>query len=164
MAFKNYDEFPAPKPVRLPMGEKTYSFPGTISARAWVLVEKLASRLQRAKLAEIRGETYDPDEEALSDLEYADVRAEVFGDTEREMIEDGLTSDHLKRAFYALVSYHMNGQEAAEVVWNQGGSPAPNRAQRRSKARTPTRSRGSHAGSTASKAARPGTRSSVIGR
>jgi hypothetical protein len=163
MAFQNYDEFPAPKPVRIPIGEKVYEFPGTISAMAWLLIEKLSTRLQRVKLAELRGEKFDPDEEALSDIEYADIRAEVFGDTEREMIEDGLTSDHLKRTFFTLISYHMSGREAAEAMWNRGEAPAPNRAQRRAKPRT-SPGRGSHVGSITDRPVRPGTPSSNTGR
>ena len=161
MAFKNYNDFPAPKPIRIPIGEKIYSFPGTISGRAWMLIEKMASYLDQAKLAELRGEKYDPEMEALDDLEYADINAEVFGDTKQELVADGVTSDCLKRLFYTLITYHMHGKEAAERMWNQGEAIAPNRAQRRAK--TSPGSRGSQGGSTRPQTAQAGARSSSTG-
>jgi hypothetical protein len=119
MAFKNYDEFPAPKPVRIPIGDKTYSFPGTVSARAWLLVEKMASYLDRVKLAEARGEDYDPGEEALDDLEYADLHAEARADRGRG--NERLSQEALLHPRHLPHARPRSRREGVEP----GGSPGP---------------------------------------
>lgn len=163
MAFKDYDDFPPPKPIEIPISGKLYIFPGTISARSWLLLQRLNSFQAKVALAQLRGEDYDPEQEVLSDLEFIDVRGEVFGDTEETLVADGVTSGCMQRLFMTLVAYHLSGQEAAERVWNQGERLAPNRAMRRAAAQRSTRARGSHAGSTASRPARAGTASSTAG-
>jgi hypothetical protein len=150
MAFRDLDEFVVVKPIVLPIAGKRYSFPGEVSARTWLMMQRISEQLQRAQRAAARGETLDPDEEAVSDEDESSLMKEVMAGVQDEMVADGCTSTHVKTAFYTLIAYHMAGQAAAEAVWNaQGEAPAPNREERRSK--TPaksTRSRGSRATST----------------
>lgn len=146
MAFRDLDEFLQVEPLALPIRGKVYEFPGEVSAWAWLLTQRVGERFEKARRAREAGLELDPDEEVLSDMDEGRLRAEMFGGVEEEMIADGLTSEHMKRVFYALVAYHLSGREAAEAVWNgQGEAKAPNRAVRRAKAKS-TPSRGSRAG------------------
>lgn len=145
MTFKDLDEFLSVDPVEIPIRGKTYSFPGEISARAWLLVQKLGSAYGAAKDGQI-----DTDEIALTDGEEVDLQAELFGGIEREMAADGVTSGELKLVFGTLVIYHLTDQATAEKFWDaRGEAPAPNREARRTKPKVPAKSpqsRGSRAG------------------
>lgn len=147
MAFRDLDEFLEVEPLVLPIRGKEYKFPGEISARAWLLVQRLGERYERARRDKEAGREPDPDEEVLSDGDESMLRAEMFGDVEEEMTADGLTSAHMKRVFLTLIAFHLSGVEAAEAVWNNvGEAPAPNRATRRKAQAKSTPSRGSRAG------------------
>ncbi len=154
MAFRDLDEFLVVEPVVLPIRGKEYSFPGEVSARTWLLLQRLAEQWQSAA----------PDDEVVDDTTEAELRAELMGDTLQEMLDDGLTSAHVKAVLYTLLAFHLGGREAAEVVWErQGKAAAPNRETRRTREPTrSTRSRGSRAGSTSRKG-RPGAASSPTG-
>jgi len=76
------------------------------------------------------------------------LRQEILGGVEQEMVEDGLSSAHIKAVFYTLIAWHLSGQETALEVWNkQGKAPAPNRAARRASRTKSVRQRGSQDGS-----------------
>lgn len=164
MAFRDLDEFLVVEPLVLPIRGKDYSFPGEISARTWLLLQTVAEKAQQARSAEDGGSL---DDVAIPDDVEQGLKAELLGDAEQEMIDDGLTSAHLKAVMMTLIAFHLQGREAAEAVWEaQGEAPAPNREERRHKATSPsTRSRGSRAGSTARKqtTAAPGAPSSASG-
>ncbi len=148
MAFRDLGDFLVVEPVVLPIRGKEYSFPGEISARAWLRLQRLSELLQAAKQ-----DGFVASDTAVDDEEEADLMGEMLGGVENQMMDDGCTSQEIKAVFYTLIAYHLSGVEAAEVVWNSAGeTPAPNRAARRSKAPAKsTRSRGSHDGSTAPK-------------
>ena len=157
MAFRDLDEvLGLAPPVVLPIGGREYAFPGDISARAWLVLTRLAESLRGGA---------DDDVVVASDEEEAALRAELFGEGEAAMVADGCTAAEMKAVFYTLVAWHLGGKEAAEAVWESGGDegkvPAPNRAQKRS------RPRGSRAGSTSPRVAAakrsPGRPSSSTG-
>lgn len=156
MAFRDLDDFLVVKPVELPIRGKVYAFPGEITAEAWLLLQIVAEQMERAQKAQAAGLPIDEDEEAVDDHAESRLRSELLGGVEQEMIEDGLTSAHLKAVFYTLIAFHLSGLEAAEAVWEaQGETSAPNRATRRAKSprgASPTRSRGSQGASKAPKA------------
>jgi hypothetical protein len=159
MAFRDLDEFLVVKPVVLPIHGKDYAFPGEISARSWLRLQRLTERLQ----AQSNGDGLDPNEVMLNDREEEELSNELFGGVDEEMVADGRTSTQIKAVFYTLVAYHISGQEAAEAVWEaQGEAPSPNRKQRR--ATTPSPRRASPASSNPPpKAVSPGKRSSSSG-
>lgn len=171
MQFKDYSQIKPPAPVRIPINGKTYEFPGTISSKAWVLLQRLSEQMQRVAFARATGQPVDLEAIVLDDVEYADVKAEVFGSTEAELIKDGVSSDVLKRLFQTLTAYHLSGAQAAKAVWEfepvddeddgegdaQGEPSAPER--RRSPATQSTQTRGSQESSTTSPAAQDGERS-----
>ena len=146
MAFKDLDSFLVIKPLVLPIRGKEYAFPGELSAKSGLLLQRLDAR-----------DESEPDAQLLSDAEEKQLHDEILGDAEAQMVADGLTNTHIKVAFYALIAYHLYGLEAAEAVWNaQGEAIAPNRRTRRSKAPAKsTRSRGSRAASTVPKTKAP---------
>jgi len=130
-AFRDLDEFLVVEPIELPIKGKVYSFPGEISARAWLLLQPV-----------------DLDEEVVDDEYEVKLRQEILGGVEQEMVEDGLSSAHIKAVFYTLIAWHLSGQETALEVWNkQGKAPAPNRAARRASRTKSVRQRGSQDGS-----------------
>lgn len=169
MAFRDLDEFLAPEPLVLPIRGKDYVFPAEISGATWLRVQSLGTQVQQAMRARDAGEEFDPDMTAISDMDQDELLAELCGVTLQKMLDDGLTSTHLKAVLATLIAFHMSDRESAEAVWNASGEAgAPNRETRRAK--TPaksTRSRGSRAGSTG-RQARAGTgargaRSSGVG-
>ncbi len=156
MSFRDLDEFLSVEPIVLPIRGTAYSFPGEISARTWLRLQRVWQTIERAG---------DPDAEAVSDFDEAQLMAEMFGGVDEQMAADGVTSAEIKRVFVTLMAYHLSGREAAENVWNNSGEAvAPNRAARRHPATTSTPSRGSRAGSTPrAKTASAGATSSATG-
>ena len=153
MAFRDLDEFLVVKPIVLPIRGRDYAFPGSVSARVWLQLQSLLEQMQGAARAQAAGEDYDPDEEALSDVDEAAMMHEMLGGVQDEMVADGLTSAHIRAAFYTLIAWHLSGQEAAEAVWNAQGDvgkvAAPNRAARRKSPTAPSRASSSAAKKTA---------------
>ncbi len=147
--FRDLSEFLTVEPIRLPIRGKEYQFPGEISARSWLLLQRLDAGARRAR----RDPDYDPAAEMLSDVDQDALMAELFGGTDEQMVEDGCTSSEIQRTFITLMAYHTVGRELAEAVWrgDPGEFVAPNRAARRHPPKS-TLSRGSHAGSTDLKA------------
>ena len=144
MAFKDLDDFLVIKPLVLPIRGKEYAFPGEISARAGLLLQRAFDVPDDA----------DPDAVVLTDAEENELRTALFGGLEKQMIDDGLTNTHLRVVFYTLIAYQQTRDlKLAEQVWNaQGEAIAPNRETRRRKpAAKSTRPRGSRAASTAPK-------------
>ena len=147
MAFRDLDEFLVVPPLVLPIRGKRYEFPGEISARNWLRLQRLYG--QARQVAD--GGELDLDEEVVSRTEQRELEAEMYGDAEARMVADGCTGSQVKAVLVTVTQFYLEGREAAELVWeSQGEAPAPNRETRRSK--TPaksTRSRGSRTGSTA---------------
>ena len=147
MTFRDLDEFLVVEPLILPIGGKDYSFPGEVSARSWLLLQKVSRQLR-----------YDVSDEevAITDVEETALKSEMFGEAEQEMARDGCTSAQMQAVFQTLLAYHLSDRDrdTAEAVWNsQGEAPGPNRKTRRAKSPAKsTRPRASRAGSTAQKA------------
>lgn len=132
--FADLDGILVVTPIRLPIRGKTYEFPGTITARAGLLLHRMSIAAEKAQADVKAGKVKAADlaKEALSDGEEIDLRAEVMGDVEREMADDGLTSAHVHHVFQTLLVWHMAGEKAAEKAWVELGEvQAPNRAARR---------------------------------
>lgn len=158
MAFRDLAEFQLVRPLVLPIRGKVYEFPGDISARGLIKLQKLNYQIEQIRAGV---EVEDP----ISDDEMTAIEAELYGDLKDEMVADGILSSQLKAVFWTLMNYHLAGIEAAEEFWNaQGEAVAPSRAERRRKTPTKSRpSRGSPAGSrtpSPKPQSRPGTRSS----
>jgi hypothetical protein len=170
MALRDLDDFLVVEPFVLPIRGRDYAFPGEISARTWLKVQRLGPEINQAMAAKSAGEEFDADSEALSDVDQEELMVELCGDALQDMLDDGLTSAHLKAVLVTLIAFHLVDRETAENVWNaQGEAQAPNRETRRAKTpATSTRSRGSRAASTPRQSAgpakaRPGKRSSTTG-
>ena len=169
MAFRDLNEFLIVEPLVLPIRGKEYTFPGQISAPIWLKLQSIGEQVQDAVSARDKGEDFEPDVEAISDMDQESLMAEFCGgpQTMKKIIK-GLTSEEFKHVLSTLMVYHMSGsRELAEAIWNQEGElPAPNRAARRSSKPTPsTRSRGSRVGSKPppAKGSQPGETSSSTG-
>lgn len=150
MPFDDLDDFLVVQPIRLPIRGKTYEFPGSISARTGLMLQRLTAEAD--KVRDGSTEPTDLAAEVLNDEEEIDLRAEVLGDTERQMAADGLSTAHVRHVFQTLLVWHMAGQEAAEKAWHTlGEAQAPNRAERRAASKdsaSTTRSRASTSGTT----------------
>lgn len=137
MAFRDLDEFLVVEPVVLPIRGRDYAFPGSVSARVWLQLQSMSEQMQAASRAAAAGEEFDPDNEVLSDIDEAAMMSEMLGGVQDEMVAAGLSSAHIRAAFYTLIAWHLSGEEAAEAVWNAQGNggkaAAPNRAARRKK-------------------------------
>jgi len=162
MPFKDLDEFLKPKTIKLPVHGVTYEFPGTISAKTGMRLSLLRAQLEAASAS---GDAIDPEVEALSDAEEAEIKGELLGAVEQKMIDDGLSVEQIRTVWFTLVAHHLYGEGIAKMVWQQKGElPAPNRAQRRA-TKAPSRRRGSPATSPApaKQTAALGTKSSSTG-
>lgn len=159
MTFRDLDDFLVVRPIELPIRGKTYQFPGTITARAGLLLQRIT--------AAVGGEASEA--QAVLDGAEASLREEILGDTEAQMVEDGLTAAHVNHVLQTLMVWHMAGPEAAEAAWEQMAADPqePNRAERRAAtAKKSNRSPASPAGSTSRRkppAARRGEPSSSTG-
>jgi len=154
MGFKDLTEFlDEDEPLVLPVAGKEYTFPGAISASAWLQLQKI-TYLQQARS---EGDEV-ADDESVSFAEQRALERELYGDVEARMIADGCTSTQVKAVLATATVFYLQGRAFAEAFWMtqgwalSGEPPAPNRATRRSQGKgraTPsTRSRGSAAGTT----------------
>lgn len=145
MAFRDLDEFLVVPPLVLPIGGKRYEFPGEISARNWLRLQRLFGQAQLVN----EGGELDLDEEVVSRSEQRELEAEMYGDAEARMVADGCTGSQVKAVLMTVTQFYLEGREAAELVWeSQGEAPAPSREARRHATTKSTRSRGSTVGST----------------
>jgi len=171
MAFRDFGDCPAVKPIVLPIRGKKYSFPGPgdISGRTWLRLQEIGGLTMQAAKAKASGEDFGLDAEVLSDLDQDALMAELCGETLQTMIDDGVTGAEIQNVLKTLMASHMFSEAMAELVWNrQGEAMAPKRKARRGKAPAPSPSRGSHATSPAppeaeTEAAEAGETSSEIG-
>jgi hypothetical protein len=156
--FRDLDEFLVDRPIELPIRGKTYRFPGSVSARTGLLLQRMGASADVARRSGQDGtaaasEVFDA--ELLDDDREKDLRREIMGDGEAEMARDGLTTAHTEHVFRTLIVWHMAGEEAALKAWERlGNVQAPNRETRRQASKasgTSTRRRASTAGTTASK-------------
>ena len=164
MTFPDLSEVYVAEPFVLPIRGKQYAFPGEISARSMVRLMRLTADMREAQRDAQGGQEGVDARELLSDEDEADVRRQLFGGLEDELVADNCTPSELRIVFFTLIAFHLYGTETAEAIWNNAGkAPAPKRTTRRSK--TPaksTRRRGSPTGST-SHPAPPGRKSSRTG-
>jgi hypothetical protein len=134
-AFRDLDEFLVDQPIELPIRGKNYRFPGSISARTGLLLQRMGAKADEARRAgqgpaELASAAMDA--EVLDDETELDLRRELMGDTEAEMARDGLTTAHTGHVFRTLIVWHMAGEEAALAAWTAlGNVQAPNREARR---------------------------------
>jgi hypothetical protein len=169
MTFRDLDEFLVVSPKVLTIRGTRYEFPGEVSGRIWLQLQSISNAMQQAQRAALAGREFDPDQEALSDTNEAEMMREMFGGVEEQMVADGCSSVELTAVFRTLLAWHLSGEEAAEAVWNaQGEAPAPNREERRSTPPAKASRRGSsHASSNAKHvtvaSAAPGATSSDTG-
>lgn len=142
---------------KLPLRGKTYTVPHAsahVALRFQRFIE-IAARAKEAKETGAEVTISDEDRLVLSDAQERDLITQALGDDlYAELVEEGLTYEHLKMfGFYSLF-HAVFGPEKAEAYWNSGGkAPAPNRAARR----TATRTRTGAATTTRKRASRTGT-------
>ena len=160
MPFRDLAEFQVVRPLVLPIRGKKYAFPGDISARGLLQLQRLEDQI-----AKIGAGVEIAAEDGMTNAELDALEGELFGDLKQQMIDDGCTSSQMKAVFWTLKHYHLSGIEAAEKFWNSlGEAEAPDREKPTTKAARP---RGSHAGSKSAKTTSPpapaGTTSSPTG-
>lgn len=142
MGFRDLSEFMTVEPFPLPINGKVYKFPGEISAKSWLQLQRLTEQITQAQVAIASGEELDPDIEVLSDADESALMAEMFGGVDDEMVADGCTSSQIKAVFFTLMAYHIKDIDAAEAVWNaQGESSAPSRTDQKTRSVRPRGSR-----------------------
>lgn len=173
--FRDLDEFLVDKPIELPIRGKIYRFPGSVSARTGLLLQRMgavAEQAHRHGSDPATAATETLDSELLDDAAEQDLRREIMGDAEVEMARDGLSTAHTGHVFRTLIVWHLAGEDAALQAWERlGNVTAPNREQRRAASKgsgTSTRRAGSTAGTTSRRkrpatAASPGRGSSSTG-
>lgn len=160
MPFRDLDEFLVTAPIELPIRGKSYQFPGAISGRAGLLIRRLAEVADEARQARDEGRVVDETAQVLSEDDEVDLRAELLGDGEREMVDDGLSTAHIAHVFQTLMVWHLAGPEAAEQAWERMAvdPPKPNRQERRSASAgsaTSTRQRASTSGTSSPRKRQP---------
>lgn len=165
--FKDLDEFFKIKPIQLPIRGKVYKFPGSVSGRTGLLLHRMTEMAERVMAGK---EPSGMEQELLDDGEELNLRAEVFGSTEQEMIDDGLPSVFIDHVFKTLIVYHQYGEDVAMAVWEDvpGAPKAPRDRKAKSRKATSggastTKKRASTSGTSESATGSPGADSSSIG-
>lgn len=142
--------------IKIEVGGKEYEFPGEVPGRTGVQVQRL--------FAAASDPGAPPDAEVLTDLDYEKIRAEILGDGQQAMLDDGVGSAAIQLVWEALFAYHGIGEAAAQAVLARGEAPAP--AKKRSARTTSTagatrtRSQGSTSGTSTRQAKSPAPRKS----
>lgn len=114
-----------------------------VTAEVGLQFNSFVSVAFRAQQAQQKDATFVPDDDdmqILNDQQERDIYREVLSDgLWEEMVDDGLTFEHLRiAAMYALL-YATQGEEVADRFWASGGkAQAPNRSARRTATRTRT--------------------------
>jgi hypothetical protein len=175
MSFRDLADFLIIEPIDLPVGGKTYRFPGTVSGRVTLQLRLVQEQALSAARAQGRGEKATLDTDALANVDEKYVRAQLFTfdghDVEAEMIDDGCSSAQIDHVMNTLIVWHTAGKDAAEQAWEaMAADPQmPNREQRRaaSSASVSTTSARASTSSTGSRKPRakalPGPKSSTAG-
>lgn len=149
--FTDLADFLVVEPKTLPIAGVRYDFPGDVSARAYLLMQRVVSSGVAAGQAKAQGRAFDATAIVLDDVAEVDLRAEVFGDCAQQMLDHGVTAAYQERALMTLAVWHVLGRDSALGIWRSGSgeAPAPSRAARRSgpkAAGTTTRTRASSSG------------------
>lgn len=165
--FKDLDSFFKIQPIRLPIRGKTYAFPGSVSGRTGLLLHRMTEMAEKVKAGK---DSPDLGQQILDDSEELDLRKEILGDTEREMIDDGLPSAFIDHVFHTLIVHHQFGENVAKAVWEDvpGAPKAPQDRKAKSRkgtsgAASTTKQRASTSGTSESALASPGPESSSSG-
>lgn len=159
MSFKDLDEF-GEAPIVLPIRGRDFTFPGSVSARIGLILQR--TRAIATQLA--KGEI-DPDTEAISDAESDAVNAALLGEAAEDLLDYATTAEY-NAVLRCLFNAQVYGREFAERIWNQlGEAPAP--SPKPAAKKSPGRARGSRGGSTSrprrKAAQQPGQTSSPAG-
>lgn len=126
----------------LPINGKTYHVPA-VTAEVGLAFNSFVSVAFRAQQAKQKDQDFIPDDDdmqILNDQQEHDMVRDVLTDgLWEEMVEDGLTFEHMRIAsMYALI-HATQGEEVADRFWTSGGkAQAPNRSARRTATRTRT--------------------------
>lgn len=147
MAFKDHGEaiLRGLEPKRLPYKGKWYEFPVSVSAATGLFMARIRDKAERAHA---EGKTRDEVEwgedifSGLDDFERKDMRAELLGDAQWELIKDDVPEAVVDHMESTLIVWHVSGsQEAAETVWDEVGGPkAPQDRKAKSSGSTAKRS------------------------
>lgn len=132
MAFDDLRELLDEKPLKLPIGGKTYTIKAC-SADTWLKLHVIAERMDRTLKS---GNIDDEDGTSVQEL----LRLSL-GDTLDQMVAGGVSGQELNVAGYTAFFWHLGNEATAEQVWNAGkalASASPNRATRRAAAKTTT--------------------------
>lgn len=126
----------------LPINGKTYHVPA-VTAEVGLTFNSFVSVAFRAQQAKNKDEEFTPDDDdmqILNDQQEHDMVRDVLRDgLWEEMVDDGLSFEHMRIAsMYALI-HATQGEEVADRFWASGGkAQAPNRSARRTATRTRT--------------------------
>lgn len=173
MGFKELDESLFTRPKVLPFRGKRYAFPGSVSARTGLLLHRMsivAEYVEEAKRAEAEGReapaTPDLDEQVLDDDEQRDLRAEILGEAQWDLIDDDVPETVVDHMLRTLICWHQFGEQVAQAVWEDvPGAPKAPRDRKRSSRKgssasgSSTRKRASTRSTRGSTASSPGAAS-----
>jgi hypothetical protein len=144
VAFKDLAEtIDVREPIRLPIMGQLVEFPGTISARAGMILLAIMGAAKDALAADADVETATAMASVSvpqSDSDY--LEAQMLGDVADRL--DELVEYNVRRrnlVTNTLLVWHSQGSEAAETYWNAGGDlgkALPNRETRRAAGRSST--------------------------
>jgi hypothetical protein len=145
MAFRDLtDVLGATSPKVLPIRGASVEFPGAISA--WAGQMLLAIRRMAAQQVEEGGSDASTarvvlDAGLITEQDGLRLEGELLGDGAQALDDLGVFGDGRQRVISTLMTWHLSGQEAAEVVW-EGKAPTPNRATKRRTAGSSSRTGG----------------------
>src|SRR5660397_281639 len=128
MAFRDLNEFLTAEPLVLPICGKDYEFPGEISGRSWLMLQRLGAVADKARA---EGEDFDPGVEVLNDLDQAELMSELFGDAFDELGDDDPGSMAMNIIFPTLMIYHLRTKRPLRSSGMQRETLRPRTGQQR---------------------------------
>jgi len=150
-AFRDLAEVFELTPIELPIEGTVYAFPARIPAETGLLLAQVRAA------AETDAET---DLDGIENVTMEGLRVDLMGDSLTAMRAAAVPNVWIDHVLYTLMVWHMEGEDAAAVVWERrapGEAAAPNRAGKRAAKKASARTRTAGASSTSRASSGSGT-------
>ncbi|WP_293782607.1 hypothetical protein [uncultured Aeromicrobium sp.] len=140
MAFKRLATL---EPLKLPIGDRIYEIE-PVDADLGLFLTEFSAAMAAARVeqeatgsATVHPAQAERLQQMSQQLQGEDTLARMLGaDTLAQMRADGVPWKTIQLVAHTVMTWTVSGLEEAEVFWNSGGRPkAPNRAQRRQRAK-----------------------------
>lgn len=139
--FKDWTDLDQGEHLDLPIRGKTYRIPSP-PARIGLRVQALVNAGVQAARAAEQGEEVELDQQLLDDLAEVDVARDLLGPVHQQLLDDGVTTEALKRVMVTVMMWVAFDLDTARAVW-EGKAPTPPNGKSAAGSTTRSQTRGS---------------------